>query len=79
MILFLLGIGGVAFVTLLERKLLGLRQVRLGPNKVTLIGILQPLADGIKLLAKHNLNNKVNQFSLFTFSPILLLIIFLFL
>jgi len=52
-LVLLLGIGGVAFITLLERKLLGLSQIRLGPNKLTQAGILQPVADGVKLLFKE--------------------------
>ena len=43
----------VAFITLLERKILGLRQIRLGPNKVSFLGMLQPFSDAIKLLAKQ--------------------------
>jgi len=76
-LVLLLGIGGVAFVTLLERKILGLSQIRLGPNKVTFLGILQPLADGIKLLTKQNVHNKSSQFILFYTSPIMLIILFL--
>jgi len=43
----------VAFFTLFERKVLGLTQRRVGPNKVTIWGILQPLLDGVKLLTKE--------------------------
>lgn len=53
LLVILLGLGAVAFVTLLERKILGLSQIRLGPNKVTIAGVLQPLADGLKLLIKQ--------------------------
>jgi NADH:ubiquinone oxidoreductase subunit H len=78
-ILLLVGIGSVAFVTLLERKILGLRQVRLGPNKVTLFGLFQPVADGVKLLSKYNLRTKVRQYRLFILSPIFLILLFIFL
>lgn len=44
---------GVAFVTLFERKVLGFSQNRLGPNKILIKGILQPVIDGLKLLIKE--------------------------
>lgn len=71
-----MGLGGVAFVTLLERKLLGLSQIRLGPNKVTLGGVLQPVIDGVKLLFKQLHIVRASQGVLFTMSPALLLILF---
>jgi NADH:ubiquinone oxidoreductase subunit H len=65
----------VAFITLLERKVLSYRQNRIGPNKVLFIGIIQPIIDGIKLLLKEeNLITKTN-ISIFFVRPIIAFLI----
>jgi len=71
------GLGRVAFITLFERKILGLTQTRIGPNKLTFGGVLQPVADGVKLLFKEALLLAQRQILLFYFRPGLILILFL--
>ena len=47
--------GGFAYTMLLERRLLGFMQLRLGPNRVGPMGLLQPIADGLKMVFKEDL------------------------
>ena len=63
--------GAVAYLTLAERKVIGYIQVRIGPNRVGPRGLLQPIADGLKLLMKETiLPTNANRF-LFLLGPVL--------
>jgi len=69
----------VAFFTLFERKVMGLFHNRLGPNKVSFIGLLQPLLDAFKLLSKQSITPiRANKFT-YHLSPHIALVLSLFL
>ncbi len=62
---------GVAYLTYAERKVIGYMQVRIGPNRVGPYGLLQPIADGVKLLFKEIIHPTASNKGLFLIGPIL--------
>jgi len=66
--------AGFAYVTLYERKVLARMQVRVGPNRAGPFGLLQPVADGIKLIFKEELiPEKADKF-IFVIAPVITVI-----
>ncbi len=63
----------VAYLTLWERKLIGWIQIRIGPNRVGPLGLLQPVADGIKLLLKEIILPANASKGLFLLAPVVML------
>lgn len=64
---------GVAYLTYAERKIIGWMQVRIGPNRVGFLGLLQPIADAMKLLMKEIIIPSGANRGLFILGPILVI------
>jgi len=72
-VVFVITLTAVAYTVLLERKVLGHMQNRWGPSRVGPFGLLQPLADGIKLFLKEDLLPMAAERPLFIIAPIIAL------
>ena len=62
---------GIAYLTLAERKVIAAMQLRRGPNRVGIFGLLQPIADGLKLLHKETIIPEASNPFLFILAPVL--------
>ncbi|MDB5826212.1 MAG: nuoH [Variovorax sp.] len=63
--------GAVAYLTLWERKAIGFTQIRIGPNRIGPLGLLQPIADALKLMTKEIIIPTVANKGLFLLGPIM--------
>ena len=63
-------IVGVAFLTLLERRVLGYFHVRKGPSRVGFVGIFQPFSDAIRLFSREQYSPLVSDYLIYYFSPV---------
>jgi NADH-quinone oxidoreductase subunit H len=63
--------GAVAYLTLWERKAIGFTQIRVGPNRIGPSGLLQPIADALKLITKEIILPSAANKGLFLLGPVM--------
>jgi len=69
--IFICALIGIAYFTLAERKIIASIQRRRGPDVVGIFGLLQPIADGVKLLLKETVYPSSANLTIFLLAPIL--------
>lgn len=74
LVIFAAVMGTMTYITLAERKILGYMQIRPGPNRVGPWGLLQPIADGIKLFLKEDIIPDNASKAVFVIAPAMALI-----
>ncbi len=75
LVIFNVLLGAAAYLILLERKIASWTQDRIGPNRVGPAGLLQPLADGIKMFVKEDFRSKNTDKFMFTIAPIIMMLV----
>ena len=65
----------VAYFTIAERKIMGIIQRRKGPNVIGFVGLLQPLADGLKLFVKETILPSNSNLTIFLIAPMITFIL----
>jgi len=71
LVLFIILLTGFAYTTLLERRFLASLQARVGPNRAGPFGLLQPVADGIKLIFKEDVTPASADRLIFWLAPVI--------
>lgn len=74
LMIFALGMGGFAYMTWIERKFIARLQNRYGPNRAGPFGLLQPIADGLKLFFKEEVTPAGADKAIFTLAPVVTLL-----